>query len=149
MPFRVTGMHEHASRKGQLLDMLQRYTLLTLLLVVVALIVYLLLFDSTRTPFSSSETRFTESSTHGLNIMPASCASFDGYYHALLHFSGDQLGFASNSGETEYGAYVAYLTKFICVTNNTGKIYYVPAKTAAELQAFKDLGTSVPSLSVY
>ncbi len=121
---------------------------------------------SRRAPLSSSETRFVEKSEHGLNIMPASCASSPAYYHADLAATADSKGFVSSSVAGEYGAGTTFgaplctcgadgctpvgcvQSTYVCVTNTTGNTYFIPAKTAAELQAFKNLGSSIPGLIV-
>ena len=87
-------------------------------------------------PFISAEVQFYDPSTHGLKIMPASCASNPSWYHGALTAAGDGYGLISVNGTTEYGAWAA-AGMYICVTNSSGSNVFVPAKTSAELNAFK------------
>lgn len=89
-----------------------------------------------RTAQVSVETHFVERSAHGLAIMPASCASSPSQFHSALPLSGDSLGFVTSPGQSEYGASV--VSTYVCVTNPTGSTYFVPSKTANELQLFKN-----------
>lgn len=120
------------------------------LLFVVAVVVILALSMGsygTRAPLASAETNFIETSTHGLGILPASCASSPAYYHFHLYAGllGNVRGFISHPGESEYGANLAGIATYICVTNGSGSSYFVPANTAAEVSAFK--AASVPGVS--
>ena len=99
---------------------------------------------ASRPGFVSSEVKFTDSSPGGLQIVPASCAS--GIYHTALPPNPDGLSYVTRSPEVEYGA-DKFLTS-VCVTNNTGVTYFVPANTAAEFQSFKAVGTRIPGLTV-
>lgn len=113
----------------------------------------------------SHEVTFTDSSKGGLAIMPASCASSPGYYHASLGSVVDVNGysFVSDTGQTEYGAFGCYggngscnvetggtgTLTYICTTNTSGSSYFIPANTAAELNAVKALGSSIPGLQIW
>jgi hypothetical protein len=92
-------------------------------------------------PFISGEVHFYDPSTGGLKIMPASCASpvpSVGYLHGkFLTTTGDAYGLKSLAGTTQYGAYATATSKYICITNTTGSAVFIPAKSAAELNAFK------------
>ncbi len=116
-----------------------------------ALLIGALLLLSSSTPrhaaFESSELKFTDLSRQGLHIMPASCASNPMYFHFPLPVSTDAKGFWSYNGTTEVGALSNGL--YVCVTNTTGSGYFIPANTAAEIQAFKNLGSTRPGLLVY
>ncbi len=101
-----------------------------------------------RAVFSSVEVDFIEESSKGLAIVPASCASSPGYFHADLVLTSDQKGYISYSGQSEYGRYT-YRGEYICITNSTGYTYFVPSYTAAELTAFKNRAASIPGLSVW
>ncbi len=128
----------------------QSYSLLQLLSALFILIIALVLLSSI-TPrhgaFISSELLFTDPSKRGLQIMPASCASNPMYFHYALPVSGDAKGFWSYNGTTEVGALSNGL--YVCVTNTSGAGYFIPANTAAEIQAFKNLGSTQPGLTVY
>lgn len=97
--------------------------------------------------FASVELKFTDPSTSGLAIMPASCASSPAYYHGGLSSPWDGRGYLSYSGTSEYGAYKHGV--YICVTNYSGNAYYIPANTAAEMNSFKAKGTSIPGVTIY
>ena len=86
--------------------------------------------------FTSHEVRFTDPSENGLAIMPASCASSPAYFHTHLGSTTDPTGYGllSATGQTEYGA--THLGISLCVTNASGASYFIPAKTAEEMQAF-------------
>lgn len=104
-------------------------------------------FDAPRNTFVSHEVTFTHSSSAGLAIMPASCASNPSYYHITMATTTDSKGYVSPAGSTEYGA-IKFSTA-ICITNTTGANYFVPAETAAEWNAVKALGTSIPGVTVW
>ena len=91
-------------------------------------------------PFVSAEVHFYDPSSQGLKIMPASCASNPSWAHAGLNgliVESDGIGFKSPANTTEYNRYSTPAAMWICVTNTTGSAVFVPAKTAAELNAFK------------
>jgi hypothetical protein len=110
------------------------------LLVGASVVLFALSFlPNSRIAVSSSEVHFSEISKHGLNIMPASCALNASYYHLPLSPTIDNNGFFILSGESERGAYVPSAGLYVCVESNaSGNVYFIPAKTAAELQAFKN-----------
>jgi hypothetical protein len=89
--------------------------------------------------FVSSEVQFSDFSTSGLELTPASCASSPSYYHTLLTPTTDGRGYITNSVTTDFGRLAPYLGIYICVTNtsNPARSYFVPANTAAEYNAFK------------
>ncbi len=73
------------------------------LLLSVVIVIFQTLPPMSRKPTASSETRFVERSSGGLNIVPASCASSPEYSHAFLAQTADHIGYKTNTGETEYG----------------------------------------------
>ena len=88
-------------------------------------------------PFASSEVHFFDESAHGLKILPASCASSATYWHYAMPGTGDGYGMYVPSNGLEYGAYSASAAQYICVSNSSGSQIFVPAKSAAELNAFR------------
>ncbi|HWO07159.1 MAG TPA: hypothetical protein VNM40_01090 [Candidatus Paceibacterota bacterium] len=108
-----------------------------------------------REKFVSSELQFTDPSPAGLHIMPASCASDPTYNHLNLPQTSDGGGYYVNTGVVEGGLTKDFDPsarldiKYVCVTNNTGSTYFIPATTKAELQTFINLGSSVPNLQVW
>lgn len=86
-------------------------------------------------PFTSAEVHFYDPSTHGLKIMPASCASSASWYHSALTATGDGYGYKIANGVTEAGGLFAGV--YVCVTNASGNTVFVPAKTANEINQFK------------
>lgn len=74
---------------------------------------------------------------HGLKIIPASCVSGNTYYHANLSIAG-QHAYSTFPGDSDAGAWIPGVGDYICVISHSGgQAYFIPAKTAAELQAFK------------
>jgi len=109
-----------------------------ILLLLCAFTLFLLSFmPSSRAAVTSSETRFSEASMHGLNIIPASCASGANYYHATLPSSADGGGYVLPGSVASYGAYDARVGAYVCVDNTSGNVYFIPGNTAAELNQFK------------
>jgi hypothetical protein len=122
---------------------------LALLLIATVVLLTLSFLPNSRTAISSSETKFSELSAHGLNIVPASCASSASYYHTALSVTADGGGYVSPSDGGEDGAYNAALysagtscgigcvtgasSGYFCVINSTGSTYFIPARTANEL----------------
>lgn len=105
-----------------------------------------------RDTFSSTEINFIEKSAHGLGIVPASCASSPSYYHYNLATTSDGHGLKSQPGETadfgyfaDYGAGVNYL----CVNNSGSNTYFIPMRTAAEMNSFKARNGTLPGLQIY
>lgn len=127
---------------------------LVLWLVLLASVLFLLGFVQfpARSAFVSSEVQFTDPSDSGLQIMPASCASGEGgptpqYYHGNLSATGDGLGYFSVAGELERGAYRNSV--YICISNTTTVNVFVPANTAAEMNALKAVGATIPQFMVW
>lgn len=110
-------------------------------LMVVCLIAILLIlafsYAAPRAPIGSSETTFTANTPSGLVLIPASCASAVTYTHGTLSASADAGGFVLGPSVSEYGAYSTPAAMYVCATNSSGNTYFIPAMTAAELQAFK------------
>jgi len=102
------------------------------------LLLLVALTQGVRSPFASVEMRFTDSSAHGLAIMPASCASYgSGNYHYNATNIGDG-GYQIPPDGNEYGAYDAWAGWFFCIQNYSGAYVYVPGRSAGELQTMKN-----------
>lgn len=113
-------------------------SVVALAFVVGCMIALAALAPSVRAPLTSSEIDFFDASARGLGILPASCASSPMYYHYHAFVApGNTRAFVSNTGETEYGATLTGAGTYVCITNATGLNYFVPANTAAEINAFK------------
>lgn len=102
----------------------------------------LLLIDqvnlSSRKQVSFLEAKFTDASPNGLHIMPASCSSNPSYFHGFLASTNDGGGFRTYPGAVEDGAYAPNAGMYVCVINSSGNAYFIPARSAAELQSFKN-----------
>jgi hypothetical protein len=105
-----------------------------------------LVYSPAQKKFVSAEVTFTDPSTGGLHIMPASCSSHPSYTHGTLAQSGGT-DFIIQTGQSEYGAYKNGV--YICVTNQTGSHYFVPGGTAAEMNAFKSAAGPIPNLDAW
>ena len=143
------------------ISVLSAQTQLTLLLTGAIVLAALSFIPNSREAVSSSETRFSEASVHGLNIIPASCASDATQYHQSMSLTTDGHGFISPPNTTENGGNIpnntisdgkgGYLqaNMYVCITNSSANTYFIPANTVAELQSVINLGTSIPGVSIY
>ena len=124
---------------GKMQEVLYGGALPVLLLVVAILYTSSFAAERVRKPIASSETNFVEVSAHGLGILPASCASSPQYfhYHLATALGGNNFGFVSRPGETDYGESLSASLQYLCVTNTSGLQYFIPANTTAEINAFK------------
>jgi len=144
---------------------------LVLLLIAAATLFVLSFLPDARTVVSSSETRFSEISAHGLNIVPASCASVGpAAYHELLPSTADNQGYISQPTPLcrgtdcgDYGAFSPALEAallgggsnrggsygYFCINNYSSNTYFVPARTASELQTALNALKTFPNVAAY
>jgi|GEM_PF-2184569 len=121
---------------------------LVLLLAAAAVLVVLSFLPNSRGTLASSEMRYSETSAHGLSIVPASCASYGAYYyHTALAPTATGYGYYLPPGASEYGAYANELGAYICVTNTSSNYYFIPANSANELNYFSTYPP--PGVTVY
>ncbi len=124
-----------------------------LLLTCFAMLAFLNVIAESREAFFSPEVYFTDDSKSGLSVMPASCASTGdpSLFHEPLQVSTDGYGYmlgAETSWDSSRGAYSSYAGMYVCIIQNTsGQTIFIPARTAAELQAFKN--NPPPGVVVY
>jgi len=111
-----------------------------------AFILVLSLQSTSKRPFVSTEVKFTDASSGGLSIMPASCPSnpdYDpGHDTCVIPCPTPLPGAPSNSAgykaDTQSGGLrAARNTSPICVTNSSSNSYFVPASTTNEINLFK------------
>ena len=125
---------------------LEKIKSLTIIAIVLALLA-IWFGDVQRPPLATAETQFVETSAHGMGITPASCASSPVYYHYHLFagLNGNVRGFVVYPGNLEHGATLSGISTYICISNCSANSIFVPANTAAEVNAFK--AATIPSVS--
>ncbi|KKW25015.1 MAG: hypothetical protein UY70_C0031G0003 [Candidatus Kaiserbacteria bacterium GW2011_GWB1_52_6] len=122
-----------------------------ILLCIVSLALVAYIPHSGDRPSLSPEVKFADASPAGLSIVPASCPSDPHYTNECSCPTSIETPWQS-SGLLLYSAATRYITQqanSICVTNNSGSHYFIPANTTGELQSFYNaapgLGVSVYS----
>ena len=113
-------------------------TQLVLLVIGILILFLLTLVPHGRLPITSTEADIAEKSIHGLNIIPASCASYGAdHYDAALPATSDSKGYQlGNTGTLDYGNYSASANTYVCAENASTNTYYIPALTANEIKQF-------------
>ncbi len=104
--------------------------------------------------FTSVEAKFTDASTGGLAIVPASCPS-DPHYAGECSgtpcpnsapTTGDSGGYVVTSGASQNLVNRHGIS--FCISNAGGNKYFVPANSPTELQRFRDAIPRLPGASV-
>jgi hypothetical protein len=98
-----------------------------ILLALFALLVLFYTLNYQTLSSNSVEVGFTDASAHGLEIVPASCAS-------APPATGDSGGYVISGGVQ--GADVNANGDEFCVTNNTGNTMFLPTHSTSEMQSF-------------
>ncbi len=105
--------------------------------------------------FESSELAFADGSKKGFGILPASCPS-DPHLSGnctcntsvtALSLNADNESYRLNALQVKRR--ISRFNAYFCVENSTGSAYYIPAKTQAELDAFRAAAPNINGVDVW